>query len=78
MHSDPDAAEDDGYLLSFLWDGREQKTYFVVFDARDVSRGPLHKLPVPTNVPFGLHGTFVPDLVFDHAYIKSKFEVRGA
>lgn len=47
----------------------------MVFDARDVSLGPVCKLPIPTNVPFGLHGAFVPDLVFDHASIKNKFEV---
>jgi hypothetical protein len=41
-----------------------------------VSRGPICKLPIPTNVPFGLHGAFVPDLVFNRANIKSKFDAQ--
>ena len=35
----PDAAEDDGYLLSFLNDWSQGVTDFVVFDAKDITKG---------------------------------------
>jgi all-trans-8'-apo-beta-carotenal 15,15'-oxygenase len=57
--------EDDGYLMSFLLNGRSQTTEFVIFDAKDVAQGPISRQLLPTKVPFGLHGNWVPDLTFD-------------
>uniref|UniRef100_A0A0G4FU10 Uncharacterized protein n=1 Tax=Chromera velia CCMP2878 TaxID=1169474 RepID=A0A0G4FU10_9ALVE len=52
--------EDDGYLLSFMFDGRKNSSSLVIFDARDITRGPISSLPLKAAVPHGLHGTFVP------------------
>lgn len=56
--------EDDGYLMSFLLNGKSKTTEFVIFDANDVARGPISRQLLPTKVPFGLHGNWVPDLCF--------------
>jgi carotenoid cleavage dioxygenase len=57
--SDPNGrAEDDGWLVNWVYgpDGRE--TEFVVFDARDVAPGPIARIPMPRRVPFGFHGNW--------------------
>jgi len=58
--------EDDGYVLSFLFNGRTKSTEFVAFDAKNIKQGPIARLPLPTLVPFGLHGSFVPGLTFNN------------
>jgi hypothetical protein len=40
----PDAEEDDGYILSFLNNWKAGLSEFVVFDARDISKGPIYIL----------------------------------
>ncbi len=52
-------AEDDGYLVNFVWDGDAQCSKVYVFDATDVSRGPLCKITLPQRVPSGFHATWV-------------------
>ena len=57
------AAEDDGYVLTLLFNGRDMTSEFLIFDAQRVQDGPVSRLPLPTKVPFGLHGSFAPGLV---------------
>ena len=52
----PPQAEDDGYILTLLTDGRTEVTELVVLDAARVDKGPVARLPVGTNLPHGLHG----------------------
>ncbi len=52
-------AEDDGYLVGFMWDGKAQASFVTVFDARDVARGPVARIRLPQRVPHGFHGTWV-------------------
>ena len=58
-------AEDDGYLLSLLFNGKEKKSEFVIFDAKDIAKGPISRQELPVKVPFGLHGNWVPELTFE-------------
>ena len=51
--------EDDGYLVSFVWNARESRSETWVFDARDISRGPVCRVILPQRVPNGFHGTWV-------------------
>lgn len=68
------SAEDDGYVLTFLYDGQQNKSYLVIFDAKDISKGPIHKLLIKsTHVPLGLHGSFAEGLTYDFEQIKSSF-----
>merc|ERR1712146_275430 len=57
--------EDDGYLLSFFFNGKDDTSEFVIFDAKDIEKGPISRQLLPTKVPFGLHGTWAPNLVFE-------------
>jgi carotenoid cleavage dioxygenase-like enzyme len=54
------AAEDDGYLLSYVYDERESRSDVEVLDAQDVTAGPLCTIKLPVRVPLGFHATWVP------------------
>ena len=58
---DPGATEeDDGYLVSYVYDEREGRSEVEVLDARDVSAGALCRIKLPARVPIGFHATWVP------------------
>ncbi len=48
-------AEDDGYVLTIVTDSRDCRSEFQVFDARDISLGPIARVPLPQRVPVGFH-----------------------
>jgi all-trans-8'-apo-beta-carotenal 15,15'-oxygenase len=52
------AKEDDGWLLSLVYDGAEHRSRLYVLDARDVEAEPLAVAHLPHHVPYGFHGTF--------------------
>jgi len=52
--------EDDGYLLSLVYDSRHHGSYLAVFDARCLSRGPLGRAWFDHHIPFTVHGLWVP------------------
>lgn len=51
--------EGDGWILSVVWRGREDKSDVCVFEARDLARGPVGFARLPRRVPFGFHGNWV-------------------
>jgi len=55
-------AEDDGYILTLLYDGKNDSSELAVFDSSCVEKGPITRLPLRTAVPHGLHGTWVQGL----------------
>jgi carotenoid cleavage dioxygenase len=57
----PDAAEDDGWLLSLLYDPDRDASDLVVLNARDVTGEPQAVVHLPVRVPFGFHGNWVAD-----------------
>jgi carotenoid cleavage dioxygenase len=52
-------AEDDGYLVGFMWDDLLQASFVTVFDAHDITKGPVCKIRLPQRVPHGFHATWV-------------------
>lgn len=62
---DPDttqtAGEDDGWLLTFVFDKPTNTSSFVVLDAQDISAAPVATVPLPQRVPFGFHGSWIAD-----------------
>ncbi len=56
------AAEDDGWLGTFVHDRREGSTEFWVMDAANLEAGPLAQVAVPGHVPAGFHATWAPKL----------------
>lgn len=53
--------EDDGYLLSYVYDGERAASELLILDARDMARAPLARVLLPGRVPFGFHGAWLPD-----------------
>ena len=56
-----DADEDDGWLLAYVHDAATGRADVVVLDARDVAGAPVATVHLPARVPFGFHGSWVPD-----------------
>jgi carotenoid cleavage dioxygenase len=52
-------AEDDGYVVGFVWNGLENRSEVWVTDARDVSKGPVARVILPRRVPHGFHSCWV-------------------
>lgn len=55
-------AEDDGVVVTQVFDAKRQRTDVVGLDARDVAGKPLFTGRLRHHVPFCLHGAFVPKL----------------
>jgi carotenoid cleavage dioxygenase len=55
------AGEDEGYVLSFVYDAATDGSWLSILDAHDFGKPPLAEVPLPQRVPFGFHGNWVPD-----------------
>ena len=53
--------EDDGWVIAYLYDAREDRSDVVILHAQDFSADPVATIQLPARVPFGFHGSFVPD-----------------
>jgi carotenoid cleavage dioxygenase-like enzyme len=56
-----DAAEDDGWVLSYVHDATTDRSDVVVLHAQDFTGAPVATIHLPDRVPFGFHGNWVPD-----------------
>jgi all-trans-8'-apo-beta-carotenal 15,15'-oxygenase len=54
--------EDDGWVLSLVYDAAHHRSDVVILDARNLNRGAIAKLHLKHHIPYGLHGTFAPGL----------------
>ncbi|NMO18125.1 carotenoid oxygenase [Pyxidicoccus fallax] len=52
--------EDDGYLLTLVYDSRRHASHVAVFDARRFTRAPLARVWFDHHLPFTVHGLWVP------------------
>jgi carotenoid cleavage dioxygenase len=55
-----DAAEDDGYVMAYVYDAHRDRSDVVIWSAQDFSAQPLATIELPVRVPFGFHGDWVP------------------
>ena len=51
-------AIDEGWILCQCVDGKSEKTFFAVFDAQTVDRGPITKIWLEHHVPISFHGSW--------------------
>lgn len=57
--NNPDAEEDDGYLVTYVHDENINESKFVVMDARSPSLDIIAVVKLPQRVPCGFHGLFI-------------------
>jgi len=57
----PDAAEDDGWLMSLVYRPDEDRSELVVLPAEDPTSGPVARVLLPNRVPLGFHGNWIAD-----------------
>ncbi len=50
--------EDDGYLLTLVYDARARTSRLEILDARNPSAGPVARCAFDHAIPFGFHGAF--------------------
>jgi carotenoid cleavage dioxygenase len=57
----PDAAEDDGWILAYVYDAPSNGSEVAILHAQDFTAEPIARIHLPQRVPFGFHGNWVPD-----------------
>lgn len=53
-------AEDEGWLLTYVFDDTRRVTDLCVLDATRVADGPIARVHLPRRVPHGFHGDWIP------------------
>lgn len=56
-----DAAEDEGWIMAYVYDRSTDLSDVVILDAQDFSADPLATIHLPARVPFGFHGNWIAD-----------------
>ncbi|BFI31335.1 9-cis-epoxycarotenoid dioxygenase [Marchantia polymorpha subsp. ruderalis] len=59
--ADPDAAEDDGYLVTYVHHEATGLSELLILDARSPTLETVASVKLPARVPYGLHGIFVSE-----------------
>ncbi len=54
------SAEDDGWVLLWIYNAAGDRTELTLFNAQDITTGPVTTLKLTHHVPYGLHGSFTP------------------
>lgn len=58
---DNSQAEDEGYLLGFVQDEKNQQSEFYIIDAQKLEDGPIARILMEQRVPYGFHGMWIAD-----------------
>lgn len=60
-------SEDDGYLVMFVWNPKDERSEVQIFDAHggNMANGPIARVLLPRRVPHGFHATYVSQAVLD-------------
>ncbi len=64
-----DAPEGDGFLLSYVYREKINRSDLVILDAQHIDAEPLAIIQLPHRVPFGFHGCWVEE--------NSRYHPRG-
>lgn len=57
-----DPNSDEGWVMSYVHDETTDDTWFTVVDASDLGLPPVARVKLPQRVPYGFHGSWLPDL----------------
>ncbi|GAA0139223.1 oxygenase [Lithospermum erythrorhizon] len=55
----PNAEEDDGYIMTFVHNENSEESTFLIMDAKSPTLDIVVELKLPRRVPYGFHGLFV-------------------
>ncbi|MFP3902592.1 MAG: carotenoid oxygenase family protein [Acidimicrobiia bacterium] len=55
------SAEDDGWVLTYVYDAGTDRSDVVILAAQDLGGDPVATVHLPARVPFGFHGSWIPD-----------------
>jgi len=55
------AAEDDGWVMAYLYDAGTDRSDVVILHAQNFAAAPIATIHLPSRVPYGFHGNWVPD-----------------
>ena len=56
------SSEDEGWILSYVYDSDRHQSDVVILDAQDFAGDPIATIHLPVRVPFGFHGGWAPDV----------------
>jgi len=54
--------EDDGWVLTLVYDASKHRSDVVILDGRDLNQGPVARLHLKHHIPYGLHGSWTPNV----------------
>jgi 8'-apo-carotenoid 13,14-cleaving dioxygenase len=54
-------SEDDGWILTFVYDANAESSHLAILDALDSTAPPVARINLPQRVPFGFHGDWIPE-----------------
>lgn len=54
-------AEDDGWLLTFVYDTAKETSELVLVNPQDLTAEPVARILIPQRVPYGFHGTWIAE-----------------
>lgn len=52
-------AEDDGWLMTFVYDEPQDRSELVIIDTQAMTDEPVARILMPQRVPYGFHGTWI-------------------
>ncbi len=56
------ASEDDGWVVSYVYDAGRDASDVVILNAQDFEGPPAAVIQLPVRVPYGFHGNWLPDV----------------
>jgi carotenoid cleavage dioxygenase len=56
------ATGDDGWVMAHVCDAARDGSDFAILDAREFAAEPVATISLPQRVPFGFHGSWIPDV----------------
>jgi all-trans-8'-apo-beta-carotenal 15,15'-oxygenase len=77
--------DDDGYILSVLFNGKTEQSELVIIQATNIAAGPVARIPLGVGLPHGLHGCWTSakeanwsgEEIERRAKLADKMESRG-
>ncbi len=55
------AGEDEGWVLAYVYDARDNRSDVIVLDAQNFDADPIATVKLPERVPYGFHGNWIAD-----------------